>query len=84
MNHRARQHGTSKYGISRTIRVILDLLTVKFLISYRTRPVQIFGLWGLAAWDSSASVILAWLVYVRLTTTQAIGGSSAAAVRHPA
>ncbi len=47
VNHRARQHGTSKYGISRTIRVILDLLTVKFLISYRTRPVQIFGLWGL-------------------------------------
>ena len=43
----ARQHGTSKYGISRTIRVILDLLTVKFLISYSTRPVQIFGLLGL-------------------------------------
>ena len=46
MNHRARQHGTSKYGISRTIRVVLDLLTVKFLLSYSTRPLQIFGLVG--------------------------------------
>ena len=38
VNHRARRHGTSKYGISRTIRVVLDLLTVKFLLSYSTRP----------------------------------------------
>ena len=41
-------HGTSKYGISRTIRVVLDLMTVKFLISYSTRPLQIFGLLGMA------------------------------------
>src|SRR6476661_2899263 len=47
VNHRKRLHGTSKYGISRTIRVVLDLLTVKFLISYSTRPLQIFGLLGL-------------------------------------
>src|SRR5215210_836735 len=46
VNHRARRHGTSKYGISRTIRVLLDLLTVKFLISYSTRPLQVFGLFG--------------------------------------
>ena len=46
VNHRARKHGRSNYGISRTIRVILDLLTVKFLISYSTRPLQIFGLLG--------------------------------------
>jgi glycosyltransferase involved in cell wall biosynthesis len=72
VNHRARQHGTSKYGISRTMRVILDLLTVKFLISYRTRPVQIFGLWGLLM-GLLGSVMLAWLVYVRLTTFQGIG-----------
>jgi glycosyltransferase involved in cell wall biosynthesis len=72
VNHRAREHGVSKYGISRTTRVILDLLTVKFLISYRTRPVQIFGLWGLLLGGLGA-VILAWLAYVRLTTTQGIG-----------
>ena len=47
VNHRARRFGTSKYGISRTIRVVLDLLTVKFLLSYSTRPIQIFGLIGL-------------------------------------
>jgi glycosyltransferase involved in cell wall biosynthesis len=45
--HRPRARGKSKYGISRTIRVILDLITVKFLMSYSTRPIQIFGLVGL-------------------------------------
>ena len=44
VNHRPRTAGTSKYGLSRTIRVVLDLLTVKFLLSYSTRPLQIFGL----------------------------------------
>ena len=48
VNHRPAAHGRSKYGISRTIRVVLDLLTVKFLISYSTRPLQIFGLLGFA------------------------------------
>ncbi len=47
VNHRARLHGTSKYGLSRTVRVVLDLLTVKFLLRYSTRPLQIFGLLGL-------------------------------------
>ena len=46
VNHRARRFGASKYGISRTIRVILDLMTVKFLLSYSTRPIQVFGLMG--------------------------------------
>jgi glycosyltransferase involved in cell wall biosynthesis len=43
VNHRPRRHGASKYGISRTVRVLLDLLTVKFLVSYSTRPLQVFG-----------------------------------------
>lgn len=46
VNHRPRKFGTSKYGISRTIRVVLDLITVKFLLSYSTRPIQVFGLLG--------------------------------------
>ncbi len=46
VNHRPRRFGSSKYGISRTIRVVLDLLTVKFLLSYSTRPIQVFGLLG--------------------------------------
>jgi glycosyltransferase involved in cell wall biosynthesis len=43
VNHRPRLRGASKYGITRTLRVILDLLTVKFLSSYSTRPAHVFG-----------------------------------------
>jgi len=43
VKHHARQFGTSKYGISRTFRVILDLITVKFLMRYSTGPMQILG-----------------------------------------
>jgi glycosyltransferase involved in cell wall biosynthesis len=46
VRHHPRLHGTSKYGISRTLRVILDLMTVKFLLSYSTKPIQLFGKWG--------------------------------------
>ena len=46
-HHRARRFGTTKYGISRTIRVILDLITVKFLLSYHTRPIHLFGSIGI-------------------------------------
>lgn len=72
VNHRARRHGTSKYGISRTIRVILDLLTVKFLLSYSTRPVQIFGLIGLSMLTPGAA-ILAYLGFVKLVENESIG-----------
>lgn len=47
VHHRPRQAGISKYGLSRTIRVVLDLVTVKFLSSYSTRPIQMFGVIGL-------------------------------------
>ncbi|MBI2997876.1 MAG: glycosyltransferase family 2 protein [Deltaproteobacteria bacterium] len=47
VHHRPRLWGKSKYGIARTFRVVLDLLTVKFLLSYATRPLHIFGLVGL-------------------------------------
>lgn len=47
VRHHPRLHGTSKYGISRTVRVVLDLLTVKFLLSYATKPIQLFGKWGI-------------------------------------
>jgi hypothetical protein len=49
VNHRQRRFGQSKYGISRTVRVVLDLITVKFLLSFATRPIQVFGLLGLAS-----------------------------------
>jgi glycosyltransferase involved in cell wall biosynthesis len=48
VNHRARRFGTSKYGIGRTLRVVLDLITVRFIQQYLGRPMQVFGLGGLA------------------------------------
>ena len=71
VNHRARRAGTSKYGLSRTVRVILDLLTVKFLLNYSTRPLQIFGLFGIIA-GGFGGIILAYLAYVRLVVQQGI------------
>jgi len=47
--HHARRFGTTKYGIWRTVRVILDLMTVKFLIRYAVSPMKLFGGIGLIA-----------------------------------
>ncbi len=49
VNHRARRFGVSKYGIGRTVRVVLDLITVRFMQSYLVRPMQVFGLAGLVS-----------------------------------
>jgi len=46
VQHHPRLFGQSKYGISRTMRVVLDLMTVKFLLHYSTKPIQLFGKWG--------------------------------------
>ena len=72
VNHRPRKAGLSKYGLSRTVRVILDLATVKFLLNYSTRPLQIFGLLGMAAF-ALGTLVTGWLGYVRLFERQAIG-----------
>lgn len=47
VSHSPRRFGTSKYGISRTLRVLLDLMTVKFLLRYSTHPIQMFGKIGM-------------------------------------
>lgn len=65
VNHRPRVAGKSKYGIGRTIRVLLDLLTVKFLLSYSTRPIQIFGLIGMIS-GLMGFLIALWVTYQRL------------------
>jgi glycosyltransferase involved in cell wall biosynthesis len=72
VNHRARTHGSSNYGISRTIRVMLDLMTVKFLISYSTRPLHIFGLLGFVMGAVGTSVC-GWLAWQRLFGSESIG-----------
>jgi glycosyltransferase involved in cell wall biosynthesis len=63
VNHAPRHAGKSKYGIGRTLRVVLDLLTVRFMLSYSTRPMQIFGLFGLLsiAFGGGISLYLAML-----------------------
>ena len=71
VTHHPRRHGKSNYGISRTVRVVLDLLTVKFLISYRTRPVQIFGLLGVVM-GLMGTAVLGWLAYVKYFQHQGI------------
>jgi len=57
VNHRPRTLGRSKYGLSRTLRVVLDLLTVKFLSDFSTRPIQVFGLLGLVIGAVGLSLI---------------------------
>lgn len=47
VEHHARTMGKSKYGISRTIKVIFDLMTIKFMASYQTKPIYVFGTFGL-------------------------------------
>ena len=73
VTHRARRFGRSKYGLSRTLRVVFDLVTVKFLLSYSTRPLQIFGPAGLLL-GAVGTGITGYLGYVRLFGGQAIGG----------
>jgi len=65
VNHRPRTAGVSKYGIDRTIRVILDLITVKFLLSYSKSPIQIFGLLGLLS-GSAGFMLALWLSFQKL------------------
>ena len=64
VNHRARTAGKSNYGITRTFRVVLDLMTVKFLSSYKTRPLQMFGGVGLLM-GATGFVISAYVTYQR-------------------
>lgn len=65
VNHRARRYGESKYGIGRTLRVVLDLITVLFLQRYLSRPMQVFGLWGLVL-SVVGFVICAYLAFLRI------------------
>jgi len=65
VNHRARQFGSSSYGIGRTLRVVLDLVTVLFLQSYLVRPMQVFGMAGFAS-GTLGLAISAYLTYEKL------------------
>ncbi|HEU5103178.1 MAG TPA: glycosyltransferase family 2 protein [Roseiflexaceae bacterium] len=73
VRHEARKFGRSKYGISRTFRVILDLLTVRFLLDYANRPMHVFGSIGLVL-GLLGALILGYLGFVRLVLLDPIGG----------
>ncbi len=73
VTHQARQHGVSKYGLSRTFRVIVDLLTVFFFLRFRARPGHFFGSIGLA-FGAIGTVGMAWLGFVKFILGEAIGG----------
>jgi len=73
VNHRPRSFGRSKYGtVTRTVKVFLDLLTVRFLLSYATRPIHVFGGLGLLAVGAGSALGL-YLTYVKLVLREDIG-----------
>jgi glycosyltransferase involved in cell wall biosynthesis len=73
VRHHARTRGKSKYGIDRTVRVLLDLLWIRFLMRFLHRPMQAFGGLGFALGLAGGS-ILAWLAFDKLALGHEIGG----------
>ncbi len=67
VNHRARQFGSSKYGIDRTFRVLMDLLTVWFMNRFLTRPMYVFGFGGILA------IIASFITSLYLLTIKLLG-----------
>ena len=57
VNHRPRVSGMSKYGLTRTLRVILDVITVKFFLNFSSRPIQLFGSFGLLSTLCGVSIL---------------------------
>lgn len=77
VNYRSRRFGQSKYGMGRIVRVLLDLLTVRFLLSYATRPLHIFGLLGLLAFALGTGIgiyltVMKWLYQIDLADRPAL------------
>ncbi len=72
VNHHPRRFGQSKYGLDRTFRVVMDLLTISFMRKFLTRPMHVFGLFGLI-FLSTGIVISTYLGYVRLIVGEDIG-----------
>jgi glycosyltransferase involved in cell wall biosynthesis len=73
VNHRERRFGKSKYGLGRTFRVVLDLISIKFLLAYSHRPLQIFGGAGLLMFLAGLVSGL-YLSYAKFVLLQPIAG----------
>ncbi|MBE8968455.1 glycosyltransferase family 2 protein [Nostocales cyanobacterium LEGE 12452] len=72
VRHHARRFGRSKYGIWRTFRVLMDLLTILFMKKFLTRPMHVFGLLGLVSMFSGTAIGI-YLTFVKLALGQMIG-----------
>jgi glycosyltransferase involved in cell wall biosynthesis len=72
VRHHARQFGQSKYGISRTFRVLMDLLTILFMKKFLTRPMHVFGLLGLISMVAGGSIGI-YLTVIKLAFHEDIG-----------
>ncbi|WOB43027.1 glycosyltransferase family 2 protein [Thermoleptolyngbya oregonensis NK1-22] len=72
VRHHARQFGKSKYGLGRTVRVVMDLFTIAFMKKFLTRPMHVFGLWGLVLMSTSTLVGL-YLGFLKFVRGQDIG-----------
>jgi glycosyltransferase involved in cell wall biosynthesis len=67
VEHHARTRGVSKYGISRTIKVVFDLMTIKFMAEYHTKPIYVFGTFGLIAFLLSMLAGI-WAFYLKFVS----------------
>jgi len=76
VNHRPRRFGKSKYGIGRTFRVLLDLITIRFLQGYMTRPIRIFGKWGIAL-GGLGFILGLWLTIQKIFMGQSLSNRPA-------
>ncbi len=65
VDHHARTMGKSKYGISRTIKVVFDLITIKFMAEYHTKPIYVFGTFGMLAFFISM-ITGVWAIVLKL------------------
>jgi glycosyltransferase involved in cell wall biosynthesis len=64
VEHHARTMGVSKYGLSRTLKVVFDLVTIKFMASYQTKPIYVFGTFGMIAFAVSLLAGL-WALFLK-------------------
>ena len=72
VRHHARRFGRSKYGLWRTFRVLMDLLTILFMKKFLTRPMHVFGLFGLLSMVMGTLLVL-YLTFVKLGLGERIG-----------
>jgi hypothetical protein len=72
VRHHARRYGRSKYGLGRTFRVLMDLLTIWFMKKFLTRPMHVFGLWGLICMFFG-TLLGGYLTFLKIGMGESIG-----------